>query len=150
MNARNSNIQHPTSREAPSSKLQMRPAAVLPLLGERAGVRGNSASGFPNAEVRQTSVRHWDLEFGACCFSGAWSLVFEVSLDVGCSQIVTRHSLPPMIHWFFSKTVRQATAMRKHVQKLLRHQQDILPPQAVEGLRTAIADIQKAIDEKAD
>src|SRR6266480_379846 len=71
-------------------------------------------------------------------------------LDVGCSQTVTRHSSLPMLNWFLSKTVRQATAMRKHVQKLLRHQQDILPPQAVDGLQTAIADIQKAIDERAD
>jgi signal peptidase I len=55
-----------------------------------------------------------------------------------------------MIQWFLSKTVRQATAMRKHVQKLLHHQCDILSPQAIDALRAAVADIQKAIDDRVD
>jgi signal peptidase I len=55
-----------------------------------------------------------------------------------------------MINWLLSKTVRQATAMRKHVQKLLHHQCDILSPQAIDALRAAIADIQKAIADRVD
>ena len=52
--------------------------------------------------------------------------------------------------WFISKTVRQATAMRKHVEKLLNHQRDILSPQAVEAVRTALADIHKAVAENGE
>jgi signal peptidase I len=55
-----------------------------------------------------------------------------------------------MLQWFLSKRVRQATAMRKHVQKLLNHQRDILTPQAVEALEAAIAEIQKAINGPVD
>ncbi|PYK08930.1 MAG: hypothetical protein DME65_13215 [Verrucomicrobia bacterium] len=55
-----------------------------------------------------------------------------------------------MLNWFLSKTVRQATAMRKHVEKLLRHQEDILSPQAIEALRTAIADTRKAVADNVD
>jgi signal peptidase I len=55
-----------------------------------------------------------------------------------------------MIQWFFSKTVRQATAMRNHVAKLLNHQRDILSPQAVGALQTSLLETQKAIAEKAD
>ena len=55
-----------------------------------------------------------------------------------------------ILQWFLSKTVRQATAMRKHVQKLLNHQRDILSPQAIEGVRTAMANCQKAVAEGAD
>ena len=40
-----------------------------------------------------------------------------------------------ILQWFLSKTVRQATAMRKHVQKLLNHQRDILSPQGDRGGR---------------
>jgi signal peptidase I len=40
--------------------------------------------------------------------------------------------------------------MRRHVQKLLNHQRDILAPQAVEAIRSAIADLQKAIADKVD
>jgi signal peptidase I len=40
--------------------------------------------------------------------------------------------------------------MRKHVQKLLNHQRDILSPQAVEAVQSAIASSQKAVAEQAD
>ncbi len=36
-----------------------------------------------------------------------------------------------IIRWFLSRTVRQASEMRKHILKLLRAQQDILAPQAI-------------------
>src|SRR5947208_7484867 len=70
--------------------------------------------------------------------------------DVGASLFVTRYPLPSMLNWFLSKTVRQATAMRKHFQKLLNHQRDILKPQAVDAIQAAAADIQKAIDGRVD
>jgi signal peptidase I len=40
--------------------------------------------------------------------------------------------------------------MRKHVQKLLNHQRDILSPQAVEGLQRATRDIEAALANRAD
>jgi signal peptidase I len=52
--------------------------------------------------------------------------------------------------WFISKKVRQATAMRKHVERLLNHQRDVLSPQAVEAVRTALADIRKTVTEKGE
>jgi signal peptidase I len=54
------------------------------------------------------------------------------------------------LNWFFSRTVRQATAMRSHVEKLLAHQRDILAPQAVEGVQTAIDDLGKTVVEHGD
>ena len=47
--------------------------------------------------------------------------------------------------WFTSKTVRHATAMRKHVQKILNHQRDILSPQAVDAVETVLAELRKTI-----
>lgn len=61
-----------------------------------------------------------------------------------------RSSLPLILRWFLSKTVRQATAMRKHVQKLLNHQRDILTPQAIEGVQSAMASCQRAITDYED
>ena len=55
-----------------------------------------------------------------------------------------------ILQWFLSKTVRQATAMRKHVQKLINHQRDILSPQAVEAVQSAMASCQNAVVENAD
>ena len=52
--------------------------------------------------------------------------------------------------WFLSKTVRQATAMRNHVEKILNHQRDILSPQAVQAVDGAALDLQKAVEAKAD
>lgn len=46
--------------------------------------------------------------------------------------------------------MRQATAMRKHVQKLLNHQRDILSPQAVEGLQRAVRDMDATIASNGD
>jgi signal peptidase I len=40
--------------------------------------------------------------------------------------------------------------MRKHVQKLLNHQRDILSPQAVEGLQRAVRDMDSAIASNGD
>ena len=54
------------------------------------------------------------------------------------------------LRWFFSGTVRQATDMRKHVQKLLNSQRDILSPQAVDGVQAAMQEMQTALDSNAD
>src|ERR1035437_7767557 len=55
-----------------------------------------------------------------------------------------------ILQWFLSKTVRQATAMRKHVLKLLNHQRDILSPQAIQAVQAALANCRQAIAENAD
>ena len=55
-----------------------------------------------------------------------------------------------MLQWFLSRTVRQLTAMRKHVQKLLNHQRDILSPQAIEGVESAMASCQMAVAGNSD
>jgi signal peptidase I len=54
------------------------------------------------------------------------------------------------LNWFLSKTVRHATAMRKHVQKLLHHQRDVLSQQAIDAVREAVGDLQQAVRENAD
>src|SRR6516165_7372586 len=59
-------------------------------------------------------------------------------------------SLSLFPRWLASPRVRQATAMRKHVQKLLNHQKDILSPQAVEGLERAIRDTDAVIASNSD
>jgi signal peptidase I len=53
------------------------------------------------------------------------------------------------LRWFLSSTVRVATDMRKHVQKLLNAQRDILPPQAVSAVQTALQEMQTALDGNA-
>src|SRR6266446_4762242 len=55
-----------------------------------------------------------------------------------------------IVRWFLSKTVRQATAVRKHVEKLLNHQRDILSPQAIEAVRGATRDLRNAVAAGAD
>ncbi|HWD90977.1 MAG TPA: signal peptidase I [Verrucomicrobiae bacterium] len=54
------------------------------------------------------------------------------------------------LNWFTSKTVREATAMRKHVQKLLDHQRDILSPKAVSEVEATLKDIRDTIAAGAD
>ncbi|MGA2175705.1 MAG: signal peptidase I [Verrucomicrobiota bacterium] len=43
-----------------------------------------------------------------------------------------------IFRWFLSASVRHASDMRKHVQRLLNAQRDILSPQAIEALETAL------------
>jgi signal peptidase I len=52
-----------------------------------------------------------------------------------------------MIRWLFSKTVREAVAMRKHVQRLLNAQRDILSPQAIAAVQLKIGELNTAIAE---
>ena len=54
-------------------------------------------------------------------------------------------SLVLLGRWFASGTVRHATAMRKHVQKLLNHQRDILSPQAIAAIQAGILELRGAI-----
>src|SRR5215469_5057972 len=54
------------------------------------------------------------------------------------------------LNWFTSKTVREATAMRKHVKKLLQHQRDILSPKAIGEVEAAMKDVQDAVAANAD
>jgi signal peptidase I len=54
------------------------------------------------------------------------------------------------LRWFISSTVRHASDMRKHVQKLLNSQRDILSPQAVSALEDALKEIKAALDADAD
>ncbi|HVM48639.1 MAG TPA: signal peptidase I [Candidatus Acidoferrum sp.] len=58
--------------------------------------------------------------------------------------------VPVALRWLTSKRVRQLTAMRKHVQKMLNHQRDILAPPAVAAVRGAVANAQRAVAAGAD
>jgi signal peptidase I len=53
------------------------------------------------------------------------------------------------LRWFFSATLRQATDLRNHVQKLLNAQRDILSPQALAAIQIALRDARTAIDSGA-
>lgn len=55
-----------------------------------------------------------------------------------------------VVRWFISKTVREATAMRRHVEKLLRAQRDLLTPQAIEPVQAAANELRAAVDAGAD
>jgi signal peptidase I len=52
-----------------------------------------------------------------------------------------------MIRWLFSKAVREACAMRKHVQRLLNAQRDILSPQALGAVQLKMNELNAAIAE---
>lgn len=55
-----------------------------------------------------------------------------------------------IIRWFLSKAVRRAVAMRKHVQRMLNAQRDILSPQAVDGIAVAIREMTTSLESGAD
>jgi signal peptidase I len=55
-----------------------------------------------------------------------------------------------ILRWFISPTVRQAGALRSHVQRLLAAQRDILPPPALGALTLALNGLQAAIAEGAN
>src|SRR5262249_24655811 len=50
-----------------------------------------------------------------------------------------------LLPWLLSRTVRHATAMRKHVHKLLNHQRDILAQPAIQAIETGISDLRDAV-----
>jgi len=51
-----------------------------------------------------------------------------------------------MIRRFFSKTIREAVTMRKHVQRLLNAQRDALKPEAVGAVQIKINELNAAVD----
>jgi signal peptidase I len=53
------------------------------------------------------------------------------------------------LRWFISKTVRHATAMRKHVRHLLSAQRDLLSAQAIEAVTGATNQLQAALSSGA-
>jgi signal peptidase I len=55
-------------------------------------------------------------------------------------------SFAKTLRWFTSGTVRHASALRKHVQKLLNHQRDVLAPQARDAIEGALRDLRSALD----
>lgn len=55
-----------------------------------------------------------------------------------------------ILKWFTSGAIRHAVAMRRHIRKLLRHQVDILSPQAISGLEAAMADVDRVVRESWD
>lgn len=55
-----------------------------------------------------------------------------------------------MLRWFLSHTVRQATELRKHVVRIMRAQQDVLSPQAVEAVRKSAAEMRAVVHSGAD
>jgi len=60
-------------------------------------------------------------------------------------QVEPESTLSFLVKWFLSGTVRHATAMRKHVQKLLNHQRDILSLQAISAIEAGALELQGAI-----
>jgi signal peptidase I len=54
------------------------------------------------------------------------------------------------LRWFLSGTVREATEMCNHVDKMLNAQRDLLSPQAVSAVDSAQKETQKAIDDHVD
>lgn len=51
---------------------------------------------------------------------------------------------------WFSKTVREAVVMRKHVQRLLNAQRDLMKPEACNAVLTKIAELNEAIGSEAN
>jgi signal peptidase I len=52
-----------------------------------------------------------------------------------------------MIRWLFSKTIREAIAMRKHVHRWYCAQRDLLSPQAMGAVKLAMSELDTAINE---
>ena len=50
-----------------------------------------------------------------------------------------------ILHWLISRTVRQASGMRKHVHRLLAQQRDILSPQAIQQIEAAMLELKDAM-----
>jgi len=55
-----------------------------------------------------------------------------------------------MIRWLFSKTVRQATEMARHVRRILRSQQDLLGAEAIRNVERAIAELRTVLGAGAE
>jgi signal peptidase I len=55
-----------------------------------------------------------------------------------------------ILRWFISPTIRQAGALRSHVQRLLAAQRDQLSPQATGAITGALNELQKTVTEGTD
>src|SRR5579864_4893921 len=55
-----------------------------------------------------------------------------------------------LTQWFFSSSVRHATAMGKHVQKLVNHQRDILSAQAISAIEASLVELRAGVHSRAD
>lgn len=55
-----------------------------------------------------------------------------------------------IIRWIFSRQVRLAMAMRRHVEKILAAQSDLLTPQAIAAVREATGSLSTAVRQGAD
>jgi len=53
-----------------------------------------------------------------------------------------------ILRWLFSKTLRDACALRKHVQRLLNAQRDLMTPAAFQIVQGALMELQVAINER--
>jgi len=60
------------------------------------------------------------------------------------TPVVPATGIGMIFRWLASGTVRHAIAMRKHVEKLLNHQRDILTPPAIEAIQGAIQELRVA------
>ena len=49
------------------------------------------------------------------------------------------------LQWLMSPTARHAATMRKHVEKLLNHQRDILAPNAINAVETAMTELRASV-----
>jgi signal peptidase I len=55
-----------------------------------------------------------------------------------------------ILRWFLSRTVREATHLRRRVARMVKAQQDILPPQGIEALNRAANELQGAVQSGTD
>ena len=55
-----------------------------------------------------------------------------------------------MIRWLFSKTLRDALALRKHVLRLLNAQRDLMTPAALQLVQGALMELQSAINDRVN
>jgi signal peptidase I len=53
-----------------------------------------------------------------------------------------------ILRWLFSKTLREACALRKHVQRLLNAQRDLMTPAALQLVQGALLQLQSAINDR--
>jgi signal peptidase I len=53
-----------------------------------------------------------------------------------------------ILRWLFSKTLRDACALRKHVQRLLNAQRDLMTPAALQLVQGALLELQSAVNDR--
>ena len=55
-----------------------------------------------------------------------------------------------ILRWLFSRTLRDACALRKHVHRLLNAQRDVMTPAALQLVQGALLELQRAINARVD